>query len=388
MVSPISSLLAEVLRRLGLGALLGTLLVTLASCSTGQGLVDDTAEPRGRTVPPVAFQQIIGLPPGKLADLKTALAVAGGQRDIGFIEGQLGSGALGLSGRFQALVDSAGVRVIYAWELRDTAGVLVHSLDGEENAGLFTGADPWAAVTPSVLERIARSTAQSIANRLSQMGYATRLSRLNEPPAEYFALAGPDAHREIDFETLNGPGMAAAGLDMIAPPQDPVLADAETDPIPGEAEVASKQPPEPEQPAETAVAEAPETGKPARSAAGKQQIRAVAVMPVEGSPHRAGDAELTAAMRRTLAQAGWPVVTRPQADALTIVGRVQVAGQGAEQQVTVRWEVTSPDGRKLGDVKQANRVPKGALDDGWGEAALAVAEAAAMGIFDIVKRIQ
>ena len=65
-----------------------------------------------------------------------------------------------------------------------------------------------------------------------------------------------------------------------------------------------------------------------------------------------------------------------------------MAGEGAEQSVSVRWEVTSPDGKRLGDVKQANRVPAGALDRGWGEAAFAVAEAAAMGIFDIVKRVQ
>ena len=390
MLSPVLSPLAEALRRIGLGALLATLLLTLASCSTGPGLSDDTTEPRGKTVPPVAFQQIVGLPPAKLGDLKTALAVAGGQRDIGFIEGQLGSGSLGLAGRFQAMVESAGVRVIYAWELRDSAGVLVHSLDGEENAGLFTGTDPWAAVTPSVLDRIARSTAQSIANRLSQMGYATRLSRLYVPPAEYFAMAGPDAHRDVDFETLNGPGMAAAGLDMIAPAPDPMTAYAEAEPIPGEGEVTAKgPPPEPqEEPAETAVAGAPKAKTPAKPADGKQQIRAVAVMPVQGSPHRAGDAELTAAMRRTLADAGWPVVTKPQADALTIVGRVKVAGEGAEQQVSVRWEVSSPDGKMLGDVKQANRVPAGALDRGWGDAAFAVAEGAAMGIFDIVKRIQ
>ena len=58
------------------------------------------------------------------------------------------------------------------------------------------------------------------------------------------------------------------------------------------------------------------------------------------------------------------------------------------QDVSVRWEVQTPSGGQLGDVKQANRVPAGTLDAGWGDAAFAVAEAAAMGIFDIVKRYQ
>jgi hypothetical protein len=117
---------------------------------------------------------------------------------------------------------------------------------------------------------------------------------------------------------------------------------------------------------------------------GQRAIRAVAVVPVKGSPG-AGDAELTAAMRKTLAAAGWPVVNKPQADALTIVGRVKVAAKGENQAVSLSWDVKSPGGETLGSVKQANEVPHGALDGGWGPAATAVAEAAATGIFDIVK---
>jgi hypothetical protein len=118
---------------------------------------------------------------------------------------------------------------------------------------------------------------------------------------------------------------------------------------------------------------------------GERQIRAVAVVPVKGSPG-GGDAELTAAMRKTLSAAGWPVVSKPQPDALTVVGRVKVVTKGEAQSVSLRWEVKSPNGKTLGDVKQANDVPLGSLDQGWGPAAAAVAEAAATGIFDIVKR--
>ena len=54
--------------------------------------------------------------------------------------------------------------------------------------------------------------------------------------------------------------------------------------------------------------------------------------------------------------------------------------------VSLSWVVKSPTGKVLGDVKQANDVPAGSLDEGWGGAATAVAEAAASGIFDVVKR--
>ena len=92
-------------------------------------------------------------------------------------------------------------------------------------------------------------------------------------------------------------------------------------------------------------------------------------------------------MRKILSESGWPVVSKPQADALTIEGHVKLAAKNDEtQSVSLRWVVKSPTGKVLGDVKQANDVPAGSLDEGWGGAATAVTEAAATGIFDVVKR--
>lgn len=72
-----------------------------------------------------------------------------------------------------------------------------------------------------------------------------------------------------------------------------------------------------------------------------------------------------------------------------MIGRVKISeAKNGSQDVTVRWEVQTPAGSELGDVKQANQIPAGALDNGWGGAALAVAQAAAPGIYDIVKRFQ
>ncbi|WP_373505604.1 hypothetical protein, partial [Aestuariivirga sp.] len=376
----------ELFRPFWLGALLVTLVMLLASCSAGSILTDSTtSEQRGKTVPPVTFQEITGLPPAKLSQMQTALVVAGGNRDIGFVEGRFQTGTFALTGAFKAFSDSSGVRVLYQWQLRDDAGVLLQTIDGEDNAGLSEAADPWTVVSSAVVDRIARRTVEDMARKLAQMGYATRLSALTVPPAEYFVAASPDAHREIDFETLNGPGLALAGVDMIAPPDDPQMAVASVDPIPGEAQLVAKSR-VPEEPASSApdeessqvasagpkaqpVPEPKTTAKTASKAgksdsqnakAGQVEIRAVAVVAVKGSPG-GGDAELTAALRKTLIDAGWPVVTKPQPDALTIIGRVKVASKGeASQSVSVRWEVQSPDGKTLGDVKQANDVPRGA----------------------------
>jgi hypothetical protein len=425
----------DLFRSLKLGTLLAALMVVLASCSSNTVLTDSgSLAAKGRPVPAVAFRQITGLPPGRLTEMKTALSIAGGQRDIGFIDGSFQSGTFTIEGQFKVFAESAGVKVVYQWQVRDTEGVLVQTIDGDDNAGVFSGSDPWAAVNSAVVERIARRTAEAMAQKLSQMGYATRLSALSVPPAEYFAQAGPQAGREIDFETVNGPGNADLGMDMIAaadvplPPDVPEPDRPAVDPIPGEAQlarsiaVAEGDPAAAAPPGDAAkgdnlnakadkagpalqdpsakgdrVRPAPVSGTgrtavAARDAGGSRKghaIRAVAVMPVEGSPGRSGDAELTAALRKTLIDAGWPVVNTPQPNALTIVGQVRVAEAGsANQSVSVRWVVRSPDGKTLGDVKQANSVPRGTLDSGWGPVAMVVAEAAASGIFDIVKRYQ
>jgi hypothetical protein len=407
-------------RPFSFGALLATLLLLLASCSSTPTLESSGSKgPPGRTVPAVVVQRITGVPPGKLQSLTASLAVAGGQHDIGFVEGGAPKGSFTITGQFQVSAENDGVKVVYSWLLRDGDGVLAATVDGDDNAGVYEGTDPWSAVTPAVLERIARRTAETLAQKLRGMGYATRLSRLTQPPAEYFALATPDARREIDFETVNGPGMASAGFDLIAPkngmdqlpPDDFEPSVAAVDPIPDEGQmVATAAVPEAPEASVAAVAgetsgktdllagavpqktdlnPAPPAAKPVvqTAKAARSEIRAVAVVDVQGSPG-GGDAELTAAMRKTLHDAGWPVIAAPRSDALTIVGKVQVAAAGSGQKVSVRWEVRSPDGETLGDVKQANDVPNGALDRGWGGAAVAVAESAATGIFDIVKRYQ
>ncbi len=340
--------------RRGLAALLlAAFSLALAACAGGYhpfGKDDGTSNPSGKTVPPIVLQSMQGLPAGHMQAFRDALAIAAGQRDMAIAEGAFQSEGLVLNGQFRAIAEGGGVRVDFHWTLTDPAGASLHDFTGEEMASGTAGSDLWSAVTPAVLQRIAEQTALNLATRLSQLGYATRAASRDLPPAEYFAAAGPDAYKDIDLETLNGPGSVEAAAAVVDEP----LPLAE----------------------ETAVAEP----SPKRTA-----ITAVAVVPVKGSPG-SGNAELTAAMRETLAKAGWPVLGVPRADALTIAGKVEMSKPtGGSQQVALRWTVTTPDGRPLGKVDQANGVPAGSLDAGWGDSAVPVAEAAATGIFDLIK---
>jgi hypothetical protein len=340
--------------RRGLMALLLLALgLVLAACAGGNrpfGKDEGTSGPQGKTVPPIALQSMEGLPAERMQAFRDALSIAAGQRDMAIVEGSFQSGELMLNGRFTAVADGGGVRVDYHWTLTDPAGATVHDFTGQEMASGTAGSDLWSAVTPAVLQRIAEATSLNLAARLSQLGYATRTAARDLPPSEYFVAAGPDAYKDIDLETLNGPRSVEAAAAPVVEPLPPAV--------------------------ETAAGE---------SGANPNTITAVAVVAVKGSPG-AGDAELTAAMRQTLEKAGWPVLKVPRADALTIAGKVDVSKpQGGTQKVALRWTVSTPDGRSLGDIKQANSVPAGSLDQSWGDNAVPVAEAAATGIFDLIK---
>lgn len=174
-----------------------------------------------------------------------------------------------------------------------------------------------------------------------------------KPPWEAYIQAPPGAGKDIDLETLNGP--------LMQPPN------------PSAAATDSQQ-------AATPPAETPE---PAEQKDGA--LHFAAVPPVTGADSTGND-ELTAAMREVLKEAGWPVLKAKRADALTITGHVTLdPPQGGQQVVHLVWAVATPAGKKLGDIKQDNTVPAGTFDGGWGDNARYAAEAAAEGIFKLIR---
>jgi hypothetical protein len=229
--------------------------------------------------------------------------------------------------------------------------------------------DPWSGVTPAVLQRIAANVTRSLAQRLSELGYATQIGMIL-PPAEGWQMASAEDAKKIDEETLNGPGYTSTSAVTIASNATPTP--PQTAPI---SEPPKTPPPKPKQKA----------AQPNKKA---QAIRAVAVLPVSGAPG-SGNSELTGSLRKVLKGAGWPVVNAPRSDALTISGAVKILPpHGSSQKVALAWTVKSPDGRVLGTIKQANDVPAGSLSGGWGDNADQAAQAAAIGIFNLVKKLR
>ncbi len=183
------------------------------------------------------------------------------------------------------------------------------------------------------------------------------LNPLAHPPWEAFVQAGPHAEKDVDYETLNGATIAEAQPQELVPDSDIAV---------GKVDQATQSEEQP-------------------TVKGAILIKAVAVLPVTGAGSPGND-ELTAAMRNVLGDAGLPVISAPRKDALNIRGKVAILKRDANTQtVTIVWLVTTPKGKAVGDVRQANEIPKGSLASGWGDTAEVVAQAAAEGIAKLVQ---
>jgi len=364
----------------GLAVVIALALMLAACASLNQPFSKSRGSllsPSGRTPPPISITAMNGLPADKGEVLFKSLAASAGKRDIAIVKGHI-AGNLLMAGDFQTIPGPTGVVLAYRWVLRNEKAQIIYTIQAQETGPPSTG-NPWQSVVSDVLRRVAAFTAENLSSRLSQLGYATQAAGL-PPPPNTMAMAGPNAEKDVDYETLYGPNAAAilAAMGASAPVNTASL------------DTSAAVQPSPPQQAPAAPAKALATKAPAAPAKASHahEIRAVAVTRVSGSPGR-GNSELLAAMRRTLAAAGWPVFTRARKDALTIHGEVALGKPvSRSQRVTLKWIVTTPDGKVLGTVAQANNVPAGSLDKGWGQTADLATRAASQGIFAVVKKAQ
>ena len=352
-----------------------------------------------RAAPPVSVTAMNGLPPDKSAVLAVALATSAARREVGIVQGSFAEGYK-LAGEFQAFPQGNAVTISHRWVLTGNTGGVLYAFSGDETVPA-KGPDPWAAVDQTAILRIAAVTSENLSSGLASLGFSTRGSGM-PPPLDAFVKAGPGAEKEIDYETYYGSLAAAASQGVVLPPPPGALAappaantqSAAALPPPTELnppaatspKVAAKQPAATSPPA--AATQPSLAIPPAAPAAGKAEIRAVAVTAVSGSPGE-GNAELARAMRRTLTEVGWPVLEAQSHDAFVIVGQVSLGPRsGPSQMVRLAWTVKWPDGRVIGTIKQENSVPSGSLDKGWGDTAYYATQAASEGIFQLVNKVR
>ena len=165
------------------------LIALLQSCAGGKRALTDSGPSSGNTPPPITVVEMNGIPAEQSQMLTDFMAEAAGKRDIAIVQGAFGDG-FRLDGAFTATAEGNGTVIGYQWKLSDASGQELHAFSGSERAGP-AAADPWAAAVSDVLRRIAAGTADNLAARLQQMGYAVRLSAFEAfPPLIIPAFAG------------------------------------------------------------------------------------------------------------------------------------------------------------------------------------------------------
>jgi hypothetical protein len=109
-----------------------------------------------------------------------------------------------------------------------------------------------------------------------------------------------------------------------------------------------------------------------------------AFIDVAGAP---GDGEqaLERALSDRLVDDGFAIKSMPAADAYEIQGTVRLApATRGKENVRIDWTVFGPEGTRLGNVTQVKEIRKGSLDQHWGAAADAAADAAAHDILKLM----
>lgn len=107
---------------------------------------------------------------------------------------------------------------------------------------------------------------------------------------------------------------------------------------------------------------------------------------VTGAPGD-GNRSLDRAIRSALAKEGVLVQEGAAEGEFALSGRVDVTALPRRQQrVEITWIVARADGTELGKVSQLNEIPAGTLDGLWADVALVVAEQAAGGVAEVIRR--
>ena len=107
---------------------------------------------------------------------------------------------------------------------------------------------------------------------------------------------------------------------------------------------------------------------------------------VQGAPGD-GDQALGREVGKLLAQSGARMSTTAQPGALFLTAQVSKTPRADSDRIEIIWRVQDSSGENIGQVTQANDVPRGMLDNAWGEDAFYAAEGARDGIMELLQGV-
>lgn len=328
-------------RRVTLAALAAMAGLVLAGCSSGTDVLggnNQIATPAVASPPAVASSRIaiapvIGAPDAVATQLSAQLTEAVEKQRVAVAKSPGDKADFTLRGYVVAAKEKAGTKLSYIWDVTDGAGKRVNRITGEETVEASAAKDPWASISPPVLQKVADKTAASLG-----------------------AWLPGQAQAAVATSTPAGVG-AQPQTAAVQPAQQPAA---------GRGQVAS-------------APSGPTTGSIARDGALTAAVPSVTGAPGDGS------AALTSAIQRELTKNGVTLADATAKDTYRVEGKVKVGEiKDGKQPVQIDWDVKDPLGKKVGTVSQKNEVPQGSLDGAWGKTADAAAAAAAQGILKLM----
>lgn len=320
--------------------------LSLGGCETGANLFANNADPNASlAIGPasttsttqtakIAVAPVIGAPDAVAKQLETQLGSAIEAQKISVAKDPNAKAEFTLRGYVVAAREKGRTKVSYIWDVTNASGQRVNRITGEEVLSGAQSKDPWASVTPQVVNTISSKTAGSLVTWLPTQGAGAAVAT-NTPASG----SAPAAATPLAYSTPATPS-AAGG------------------------------------PATT-------TGSIARDGGVTAMVPGVVGAPGDGS------VALTSAIQRELTRSGIALTETPGAKTYKVEGKVVVGqGQNGKQPIQIDWDVKDPQGKKLGTVSQKNEIPQGSLDGAWGKTADAAASAAAQGIVKLLPKTQ
>ena len=330
-------------RRVALAVVLLLPALTLAGCGTANNILGSNngapavaaapavqpvaAKPTIPSRAKVAIAPIIGAPDQVAQQLATQLGASVKLQQVAVSTSRSEKVDYTLRGYVVAARDRTGTKVSYIWDVTNQTGKRVKRITGEEVVRGGTSRDPWSAVTPAVMKKIADRTAGVFGRWL---------------PARA-VVAGNGQPR-----LRSGVGAIGAGSRVAA------------------------------------VTRRPTTGS--IGAIARPGSTAAIVLAVKGAPGDGG-VSLTQAIQRELSRNGVTLARLKSKATYSVQGKVSMGRpKSGKQTIKIEWFVRDPNGKSLGTVAQNNSVPQGSLDGAWGKTANAVASAAVQGIVKLLPR--
>jgi hypothetical protein len=281
----------------------------------------------------IAIAPVIGAPDSVAKQVTTQLGLFASKNNIAIARTPGDKVDYTLRGYIVAAREARATKVSYIWDITNPIGARVHRITGEEVATGSGVGDPWASVSPQLIQTIASKTGTQLTAWLPQKAQLAPTKRTSTPIA---GQARPAGSLRVAKAVPGTTPIATSGI----------------------------------RPQPTASAAAKGINTPV-----------TALVPqVVGAPGD-GANSLASALRNELLRNGVRPTLPGVRSSYRVEGRVKIGrAVGGQQPIKIDWVVRDPKGVNLGTVSQENKIPAGSLNGKWGSTANAAATAATQGI--------